>query len=92
MTIRAKLGLFVWVIQVLIEDLGHGEHMDPILLKHSAHRVVAADLASIAWILQLFFTDVLPYLFDSLGARQLEERVSIGLACDLGQTYSSLSA
>jgi hypothetical protein len=46
-----KPWLFVWVIQVLIENLGHGKHMDPILLKHCAHRVIAADLASIAGIL-----------------------------------------
>jgi hypothetical protein len=66
--------------------------MNPILFKHSAHRVVAADLASIAWILQLVFTDVLPYLLDSLGARELDKkRVSIDFAGDLGQTYSSLS-
>jgi hypothetical protein len=68
---RTDHGLFIWVIQVLIENLGHGEHMDPILLKHCAHRVIAADLASIARILQFFFTDVLPYLLNSLWTRKL---------------------
>lgn len=66
-----KSWLFVWVIQVLIENLGHGEHMDSILLKYRAHRVIAADLSSIGGVLQLFFTDILPYLLDSLWTREL---------------------
>ena len=71
MAFGAHHGLFVRIIQVLIEDLGHGEHVDPILLKHSAHRIVTANLASIARILKLIFTDVLPYPLDSLWTRKL---------------------
>lgn len=60
-------GLFVRIIQVLVQDLGHGKHVHPILLEDGTHGIVAADLTSITWILELIFPDIFPYFFDRLG-------------------------
>lgn len=47
----ADTRLFIWAVQVLIEDLGHGKHVDPILLEDSSHRIVASNLASVTGVL-----------------------------------------
>ena len=59
--------LFVWTIQILVKNLGHGEHVHSILLEDGTHGVVATNLTSITWVLQLILTNVLPDLFDRLG-------------------------
>lgn len=58
--------LFIRAIEILVEDLRHGEHMHPVLFEDCAHRVVASDLASIARILEIVGTDVLPEPFNRL--------------------------
>jgi hypothetical protein len=63
--------LFIRVIQVLIENLGHGKHVDSVLLEDSAHRFVTSDLAAIGRVLQLVLTNVLPNLLNRLWARKL---------------------
>jgi hypothetical protein len=55
-------------IQILIQNLVHGKHVDAILLEHRAQRIVAAYLALVGWVLQVSLFDVLPDFFDSLGA------------------------
>ena len=80
--------LFIRVIQVLIQDLGHGEHMNPLLFEHSAHCIVAADLASITRVLEFIFPDVLPDLFDCLRSRELCTALKIVLASDLNVRHT----
>ena len=63
--------LFIRIVQVLIQDLGHGEHVDPVLFEDGAHGVVTTDLSAIAGILQVVGTDVLPDLLHGLRSRQL---------------------
>lgn len=43
--------LFVRTIQILVENLGHGEHMHSFLFENSTHCIVASDLASVTRIL-----------------------------------------
>lgn len=64
-------GLFIRVIQVLVENLGHGKHVNSVLLEDSAHRFVTSDLAAVGRVLQLILTNVLPDLLNCLGARKL---------------------
>jgi hypothetical protein len=58
-------------VEVLIEKLVHGKHVDTVLFEHCTHGVVAANLALVAGILQLARFDVLPYLLYGLWARKL---------------------
>jgi hypothetical protein len=46
-----KPWLFIGIVQILVENLRHGEHMNTVLLKNGAHGVVASDLATVAGIL-----------------------------------------
>lgn len=69
---RPIMGLFIRTIQVLVEDLGHGKHVDAVLLEDGAHRIVTADLASVVWVLEFVFTYILPELFDRLRSRKLD--------------------
>ena len=62
----SALLLLVDGVQVRIEDLVHGEHVDAVLLEDSAHGIVAADLALVVGVLQVACFDVLPYLLDGL--------------------------
>jgi hypothetical protein len=64
-----RCGNLIHGIQILIEDLVHGKHMDAILLENRAHRIVAPDLALVGRVLQVALLDVLPDLLDGLGAR-----------------------
>lgn len=59
-------GLFIRVIQILVKNLGHSEHVHTLLLEYSTHRIVTADLATITRILQFIFSDILPNLFNCL--------------------------
>jgi hypothetical protein len=58
-------------IQILIQYLVHGKHVDAILLEDGAHGVVAANLALVGRVLQVALLDVFPYFLDGLGAREL---------------------
>lgn len=68
--------LFIGVVQVLIENLGHGKHVDSILFEDSSHRLVASDLAAIGWILQLILPDILPDFLNCLRSRELFLNIS----------------
>lgn len=63
--------LFIRVIQVLIENLGHRKHVNSVLLEDSSHRFVTSNLAAIGRVLQLVLTNVLPNLLNRLGTRKL---------------------
>lgn len=63
--------LLVWRVQVLAQDLVHGEHVHLVLLEHGAHGLVADDLSLVVGILKVVFTDVLPDMFDALRPGQL---------------------
>jgi hypothetical protein len=58
--------LFVRAVQILTENFSHGEHVYAVLFEHSAHRIITADLTSIAWVLKIMLVNVLPELFDCL--------------------------
>lgn len=51
--------------------LVHLKHVHPSLSKHGIHSFVADDLALVVRVLQIVCFDVLPKLFDDLGAREL---------------------
>lgn len=70
--------LFIRVIQVLIENLGHREHMDSVLLEDSAHRLITSDLAAVGRVLQLVLANVLPNFLNCLRARKLFQKISKG--------------
>lgn len=67
------LELFIGVVQILIENFCHSEHVDSILLEDSTHSIVASNLAAIAGVLKLVLANILPNFFDSLGSRKLGE-------------------
>lgn len=50
--------------------------MNLVLLEDRTHRVVAADLALVFWILEVVGTDVFPYALHGLRAGELIEAVS----------------
>lgn len=58
-------------IQILREDLIHGEHMHLVLLEDRAELFVAPDHAFVVWVLQIAFADVRPDATDRLGSRKL---------------------
>ena len=66
-----ELRSFVRIVEVLVQDLVHSEHMDLVLLENSAHAIITTDHAFIVWILQILLADVLPDPFDSLRSRKL---------------------
>jgi len=68
---RWKPLLLLYIIKLFPQDLVHGEHMNLILFEHQLHLLVAPDLAFIVRVLQVARFDVLPYLLDCLGAREL---------------------
>ena len=61
--------LFIRRVEVLVQDLGHGEHVDFILLEHRSHRLVAYDLTLVFWILKIIGFDMLPESFHCLWSR-----------------------
>lgn len=63
--------LLILAVEVLAEELGHCEHVDAVLLEDGAHEVVAENMPLIRGVLELMFSDVLPYLFDGLRPREL---------------------
>ncbi len=63
--------LFFNIIKLLPKDLVHSEHMHLLLLEYQLHLLVAPYLALIVWVLQVAGFNVLPYLLDGLGAREL---------------------
>ena len=63
--------LFVRIVQVLVKNLSHGKHMHTVLFEDCAHWVIAADLTSVARILEIVVTDILPKFLDCLRAGEL---------------------
>lgn len=63
---RCQLVLFIRVVQVLVQNFSHGEHVHSVLLKNGAHGIVASDLSTVTGILELVFPDVFPDLFHRL--------------------------
>jgi hypothetical protein len=51
--------------------LVHPEHVDPGLLEHGLHFLIAEDLALVLGILKIVGLDVLPQLLDDLRAGKL---------------------
>ncbi|KAH8633604.1 hypothetical protein IG631_12238 [Alternaria alternata] len=73
--VRCGLGLcgddFVDGVQILVENLVHGEHVNAVLFEDCAHGVVASNLALVGRVLQVALFDVLPNLLDGLWTREL---------------------
>lgn len=59
--------LLVRAVQILADDLGHGEHVHPVLFEDSAHRIIAADLALVARVLEVVCPDIFPDFLHRLG-------------------------
>lgn len=55
-------------IELVPEQLVHGEHVDFILLEDGVQLVVAEDLALVAGVLEVVTLDVVPELLDYLRA------------------------
>lgn len=64
--------LFTRVVEVLIQDLCHCEHIDTILLKNSTHGLVAYDLPFVGWVLEIVLADMIPYPLDGLRPGNLQ--------------------
>lgn len=64
----------LWIVEVMVQDLGHLKHVHLILLENSSHRIVAADLPSVARILKLVGADMFPKSFDCLWTRELNSQ------------------
>jgi hypothetical protein len=58
-------------IEVLVQHLVHGKHMNLILLEHFAHGIIADDVSLVARVLQIMFAYVLPDSLDTLWPRKL---------------------
>jgi hypothetical protein len=58
----------------MVQNLGHLKHVHLILLENSSHRIVTADLSSIARILKLVGTNMFPKSFDCLWTRELNSQ------------------
>jgi hypothetical protein len=63
-----RLLLLLDIVELLPQDLVHGEHVHLVLLEDQLHLLVAPDLALVVRVLQVARLDVLPYLLDGLGA------------------------
>ena len=70
-TLSSARPLFLNVIKLLAQDLVHCKHMNAILLEDRLHLVIATDLAFVGRVLQVSRFDILPYLLDYLGSREL---------------------
>lgn len=55
-------------VEVVADQLVHGEHVDGILLKYFAHLLVTDNLALVARVLEIMLLDVFPELLDNLGS------------------------
>lgn len=62
---------FFDIIQMLAEQLVHGEHMDHILFENGVHPFIATNLPLVRWLLEFLLLDVSPYLFDDLRTGKL---------------------
>jgi len=58
-------------IEILVEDLVHGEHVYAVLLEDCAHSIVAPNLALVARVLEFARLDIFPYLLYRLRSREL---------------------
>lgn len=54
-------------VELVPEELVHGEHVDFILLEDGVELVVTEDLALVAGVLEAVTLDVVPELLDYLG-------------------------
>ena len=66
-----RLLLLLDIVELLPQDLVHGEHVHLVLFEDQLHLLVAPDLAFVVRVLQVARLDVLPYLLDGLGTREL---------------------
>ena len=64
---------FIWIVKVLVQDLGHLKHVNFVLFEYRPHGVVASDVAPVPRILEVMCTDILPESFDRLGPGQLKQ-------------------
>lgn len=58
-------------IQILIQNLVHGKHVNAVLLEDGTHGIIASNLALVVWILEIARFDVFPYLLHRLRPREL---------------------
>jgi hypothetical protein len=58
--------LLVQGIQLLVDKLGHLEHVDPVGLEDFSHRSIAEDVSLVGRVLKIIGFDVLPELLGHL--------------------------
>lgn len=60
---------FILRVEILVENLVHGEHMHSVLFEDGSHSLITPDLALIVRVLQVPFFNVLPDFLNGLRAR-----------------------
>jgi hypothetical protein len=69
--------LFIDGVELWVEDLVHGKHMDLVGLEDSPESVVTENLPLVGWVLEVVRFDIFPYFLHGLGTGELgfaEER------------------
>jgi len=64
-----QISLFIRIVHLLGNKLGHSKHMDLVLSKHFAHLVITNNVALIVGILKSICFDMFPYPLGSLRPR-----------------------
>lgn len=59
----------------MVENFGHGKHVNAVLFEDCAHRLIAYDLAPVGRILEVMGVDILPYFLHGLWTRELSKQV-----------------
>lgn len=62
--------------------------MHLILLEYQLEFLITTDLPLVGWVLKVSSFDVLPYLLNDLGSRELQHHVSASVERGLLETYS----
>lgn len=85
--------LFIRAVKILTEDFRHRKHVYTLLFEHGAHRVVAANLTSVARILKIMLVDIFPKLLDGLWPRELPTQLDgiLKYDCSWSQTVAAPS-
>jgi hypothetical protein len=68
---KAPRTLFLYFIELLAQDLVHGEHVYPVLLENCMHSLIASDLALVLRHLQVPLFDIFPDFFNDLWSWEL---------------------
>jgi len=54
----------IWIVEIMVQNLGHLKHVHFVLFENSSHGVIAADLSLVTGILKVICANIFPELFD----------------------------